>query len=221
MLLNSKVLKWLLAVLYFILIIGLFGTTEFGNDISRLLGFPHLISGMPEGMLVIAITFASQALFIFSAGAKNLCQPVRRRRLIIPFIMFIFLMSILAMGVIFSIDELLYLYRYGRSREIIALAIIILSWILWGFVFFVRYKNYERYKILKRLVTVMIAGSLLELLVAIPSHIIVSKRPGCFAGLGTGLSILCGVALMLWSFGPGIILLFLRNKYQKEKKTEK
>lgn len=63
-------------------------------------------------------------------------------------------------------------------------------------------------------------GSLLELLVAIPSHVIVSRRPGCFVGMFTGLGVSSGITVMLWAFGPGIILLFLRNKHRRESRQK-
>jgi len=74
----------------------------------------------------------------------------------------------------------------------------------------------ERYKTLRNFITTMLAGSLLSLMVSIPSHIIVSRRPGCFVGMMTSLGISSGIFVMLWAFGPGIIILFLREKRKTE-----
>jgi hypothetical protein len=37
----------------------------------------------------------------------------------------------------------------------------------------------------------------------------------------TGLGVSGGIAVMLWAFGPGIILLFLRERHRRESKEER
>ncbi len=59
------------------------------------------------------------------------------------------------------------------------------------------------------LVLLLIGGSVAELLIAGAAHTVTSRRPGCFAGLTAALAIMAGCSVMLWAFGPGIILLFL------------
>ena len=51
-------------------------------------------------------------------------------------------------------------------------------------------------------------GSLAELLVAVPSHILVRWRGDCSAPLGTFIAIAAGFAVLLLSFGPGVFYLF-------------
>jgi hypothetical protein len=36
--------------------------------------------------------------------------------------------------------------------------------------------------------------------------------------LGTAAGIAAGICAMLWAFGPGIVLLFLKERYQDEQK---
>jgi hypothetical protein len=57
----------------------------------------------------------------------------------------------------------------------------------------------------------LLAGSVLELLVAVPTHIAVRQRRECCAGIATGLGICAGVAVMLLSFGPSIGFLYYRR----------
>jgi hypothetical protein len=74
----------------------------------------------------------------------------------------------------------------------------------------------SRYSALGRLAGAIFAGSLVELLATVPSHVIVSRRPVCLVGLGTMLGIIAGCYAMLFSFGPMIVLLFLRPRHRRE-----
>jgi len=65
--------------------------------------------------------------------------------------------------------------------------------------------------LLKRIVRWLLRGSLLELLVAVPSHIIVRRRDDCCAPLGTFWGIATGISVMLLCFGPGVFFLFVER----------
>jgi hypothetical protein len=60
----------------------------------------------------------------------------------------------------------------------------------------------------------LLGGSVLELLVAILSHVIVRRRAECCAGMLTGLGIILGTAIMIVALGPGVFFLFYR-RYQQ------
>ena len=55
----------------------------------------------------------------------------------------------------------------------------------------------------------LIAGSALELVVAVPSHIIVRNRGDCCGGFLTGTGICIGVVVAFISFGPSVLLAVL------------
>jgi len=59
-----------------------------------------------------------------------------------------------------------------------------------------------------KLVRWLLRGSILELLIAVPSHIAVRGRSDCCAGAGTFCGIATGISVMLLSFGPGVLFLF-------------
>jgi hypothetical protein len=54
----------------------------------------------------------------------------------------------------------------------------------------------------------LLAGSILELLVAVPSHVIVRGRDECCAGLYTTVGLVTGISVMLLSLGPGVFFLY-------------
>jgi hypothetical protein len=55
----------------------------------------------------------------------------------------------------------------------------------------------------------LLRGSILELLIAVPSHVLVRRRDDCCAPAGTFWGIATGISVMLLCFGPGIFFLFV------------
>jgi hypothetical protein len=86
-----------------------------------------------------------------------------------------------------------------------------LLWIIWGVVFY-RYARADDPEVLtKRATRWLLRGSILELLVAVPSHIVVRHRNDCCAPIGTFWGIVTGISIMLLSFGPGVFFLFVER----------
>jgi hypothetical protein len=83
------------------------------------------------------------------------------------------------------------------------------AWVVWGIVFY-RYARGTPDAV-TRAVTWLLRGSVLELLIAIPSHVIVRRRDECCAPIGTGIGISTGLAIMFLSFGPSVILLYQKR----------
>lgn len=92
-----------------------------------------------------------------------------------------------------------------------ALVTLLLFWLVWAIAFrhFARNDNPEA--LLKRSTRWLLRGSILELLVAVPSHIIVRRREDCCAPLGTFWGIVTGLSVMLLCFGPGVYFLFVER----------
>jgi hypothetical protein len=59
-----------------------------------------------------------------------------------------------------------------------------------------------------RLYRWLVAGSVLELLIAIPSHIIVNRRHDCTAPFVSSFGVATGLAMLLMSIGPGALFLY-------------
>ena len=65
-----------------------------------------------------------------------------------------------------------------------------------------------------RVYQTLLAGSVLELFVAIPMHLVVRRRTECCAGMMTALGIGVGVTVMLIALGPAVFFLFYRRYRQ-------
>ena len=199
---NMKILRWILLILYIAIIIGLLGMTYYHGE--------NLQQKLLSTIILFITTVIAQTVFILGIGTADLCTPVTKRRLIIPVIIAAVMMTALIAGITLALGELIF-NNQGEWFAYVFWSIVAITWLAWGLIFFLWGTKTQRYNTLRNFVSTMFAGSLLSLMISIPSHIIVSKRPGCLVGLGTGLGIYSGVIVMFWAFGPGIILLFLRE----------
>ena len=51
-------------------------------------------------------------------------------------------------------------------------------------------------------------GSILELMIAVPTHIVARYRDYCCAGFMTFIGLTMGISVMLFAFGPALYFLF-------------
>lgn len=83
------------------------------------------------------------------------------------------------------------------------------SWLIWSVAFYAYYRNASVR--LTKTVKWLLAGSVLELLIAVPAHAIVRQREDCSAPVATGFGIATGLAVMLACFGPGVLALYRKR----------
>lgn len=96
---------------------------------------------------------------------------------------------------------------------------VLILWAGWAAIFH-RYKAGDSAK-LERMVGWLIKGSILELLIVVPCHVIVRQREDCSAPGVTGYGIATGVAVMLMAFGPSVLFLYQKRlaQYHPERKS--
>jgi len=90
-------------------------------------------------------------------------------------------------------------------------AVFLTLWGLWFLLFYRFSISHDPESILARGTRWLLRGSILELLIAVPSHIAVRRRDECCAPASTFLGIATGISLMLISFGPGVFWLFVQR----------
>lgn len=84
-----------------------------------------------------------------------------------------------------------------------------LPWIVWGVLFYRCCRNCG--DPISRGLAWMFRGSVLELLIAVPAHIVMRRRHDCSAPAVNGFGIAAGISIMLLSFGPSVLLLFKKR----------
>jgi hypothetical protein len=96
------------------------------------------------------------------------------------------------------------------------------NWSLWLLLFYRFSVSHDPASLLTRGTRWLLRGSILELLVAVPSHIAVRGRNDCCAPGGTFWGLATGISIMLISFGPGVFFLFAQRvaRLRPKKSTE-
>ena len=137
-------------------------------------------------------------------------RPVARRHIITTVLAAAFMMGVLAFGAAASIVE--FGYKPGEKGSLWPIVAIVLgSWVFWA-LWFYRCANTRRPDgKLKKITRFLWTGSILELLIAIPTHIVARQRNYCCAGLFTFVGITCGMSVMLFAFGPAVYFLFVER----------
>jgi hypothetical protein len=83
------------------------------------------------------------------------------------------------------------------------------AWLLWAILFYVYFRNSSA--VATRLISWLLKGSVLELLIVVPCHVIVRRRHDCSAPIATSFGIATGLAIMLLSFGPSVLFLYKKR----------
>jgi hypothetical protein len=141
-------------------------------------------------------------------------RPMSRRPLALTVLASALMMGALVAGTIYSLTE----FAFGDKAvddahfiltDWIALGLGVSVWCVWALIFFRVSRKSEPQDFVSRLSKTLLKGSILELLVAVPTHIVARCRDYCCAGFMTFIGLTLGLSVMLFSFGPGVFFLFV------------
>jgi hypothetical protein len=182
--------------------------------------------------LWLAVLLAGQALLLLLPINIAERRLPARRPLKIPVIVTAFFLANLLFAGILSIifaaygDKIPDTFDLGGSNDksgvgalLTGILFLMIFWLVWSIVFRRATQSDEPDALFKRSTRWLLRGSILELLVAVPSHVIVRRRDDCCAPAGTFWGIATGISVMLLCFGPGVFFLFV-ERFQKLKPKE-
>jgi hypothetical protein len=135
-------------------------------------------------------------------------RPVTRRPLALTIGAAALMMSTLAVGAFCAIYEFGFHEAGGHWTIWTALGLGLGAWCGWGWIFFRMSRMVEGEDFVSRICRWLFNGSILELLIAVPTHIVARYRDYCCAGVMTFIGLTMGMSVMLFSFGPGVFFLF-------------
>lgn len=176
--------------------------------------------------IVLGILLASQAILLFLSVDRSQKRLKPRTHILISVALGALLTAILTTGVVSSLafairgdklfdffDNLSKSLLGSRNDDYFGIFWTLVSWgalwIVWGIVFYLHFRN--RNEVITRAVSWALKGSILELLVAVPCHVIVRRRHDCSAPAVTSFGIVTGIAIMLLSFGPSVLFLYKKR----------
>lgn len=165
---------------------------------------------VPQYWIFIGILLVCEAGLLFLPMRIERKRPVARRHVLLPIIVAGFLTGALLFGVILSLDEFIQQDRTLDDEWVswTALASWILLWLVWSVVFYRMSRDKDPRHVILYQCRRLMQGSVIALLVAVPTHIVARCRDYCCAGFATFIGITFGIAVMLLSFGPGIFFLY-------------
>ena len=137
-------------------------------------------------------------------------RPVTRGALGPTVTLVALMMALLGVGALGS----LYAAAYGDNPPVAAepwpLGILAVSlWVLWGAVFHRLSRTQSPLDFISNVSARLVRGSILELLIAVPCHIVIRCRENCCAGIYTMFGLAMGLSVMLFAFGPAVFFLYV------------
>jgi hypothetical protein len=167
-------------------------------------GIYFLLVGLGVSLMAVPIT-------------RDWVSPVKRGSIVWPLVGSVLTGLLLLVGAGAASYEF-WLYEHkepGDSELILVLSVgAALAWGTWFVVLCYCSRSVDRTTLSGRLAFWLLAGSLLELLVAIPMHMIIRRRGECSTGLLTGFGIGLGIFVMLVALGPAVFFLCYRRYRQ-------
>ena len=224
--------KWgiVISISYALILLGLIVPGSMfvaGGDFSKWSG---LIRGVKDSYtdgtfwILAGAILASQALLLFLSVDTSYKRLKPRAHVLVSCALVALLTAILTTAVFWSLGVAIrgdkffdffdnFSKHFFGNDDYFAIFWILIFWgglwLLWGIVFYLYFRSSS--DVVTSLISWLLKGSVLELLIAVPCHIIVRRRHDCSAPIATSFGIATGIAIMLLSFGPSVLFLYKKR----------
>ena len=208
--------KWgiLISVFYTLILLALIVPGASLLALYKFEGWGKLLGTVTEAYgdwmlwLLIAAVLTSQALLLFLSVDTSQKRLKPRSHILVSVTVGALLIALLSSAVIWSLGFAIRGEGFWKSlfdKEVNLLFFWGALWVLWGILFYLYFRNSSA------VVTWLLKGSVLELLIVVPCHVIVRRRHDCSAPLATSFGVATGTAIMLLSFGPSVLFLYKKR----------
>jgi len=160
----------------------------------------------------LVIFLSGQALLLFLSVDTSFKRLNPRAHILVSGTVSALLLAVLTAAGIFSLGFGVSGDKFGDtyfSAERNVWGFCFVLWLLWGILFYFYFRNSSA--VVTRLLSWLLKGSVLELLIAVPCHIIVRRRHDCSAPIVTSFGIASGLAIMVLTFGPSVLFLYKKR----------
>jgi hypothetical protein len=162
--------------------------------------------------LFLGVMVLSQATLLVVPVQVASRRSVAKRSLLWPVVTAGMMMGGLAVGAMYSLYE--FAVRDKGFEGLFWWAAIVSGVVVWGawaVLFYRSSRGIEPADLVSRQCRLMFKGSILELLIAVPAHIVARNRDYCCAGAMTFIGLTLGISVMLFSFGPAVFFLYVER----------
>jgi len=182
-------------------------------------------AGWATGGAYLAGVLLVQVLFVFGAGATDLCDPIPSSRLWIPVLVASFILGLEAGGLFLAIDEAAWAYT-GYTHQWSAWAALatlcacfLVVWMVSGLVLWRWVRRLPRMRALFRLALAILICSSGTMVVAIACLEYATSRPGPAWRAGQGPAIAVNIGFTASILGVGLIawLKCFSSRYERQK----
>ena len=192
-----------IAALYGLLLLGMLSLPAIAWTNQSDLGF---VVWLAVGITVFLL--AGGSLLLIPLRVRNR-RPITRGSIWLPLVGSSICVAILVFAGALALQELL---KTSNERFVPWMAIgVALAWIIWLLIFGYMSRRTDPQRLNARLYKSIFVGSVLELLVAVPMHVVVRRRNECCAGMQTGFAICVGAAMAIIALGPAVFVLYHRR----------
>jgi Ni/Fe-hydrogenase subunit HybB-like protein len=162
--------------------------------------------------ILIAAVVAGQVLLLFLSVDSSQKRLKPRTHIAISVAVSSMLFGLLSLAVIYCVGVVIRSDEFGTGYLDTAAKFAgawVALWVLWGVFFYLYLRNSTH--AVTHVISWLLKGSVLELLIAVPCHVIVRRRGDCSAPAATSFGIATGIAVMLLCFGPSVLFLFKKR----------
>jgi hypothetical protein len=157
----------------------------------------------------IIIVLGGQTLLLFLSVDTSQKRLKPRAHILVSCAVGAILTALLTFAVIGSIGVAVRGDKFGEGTFANPFLFLGVAWVFWGVVFYFFLRDSSA--VVTRVISWLLKGSVLELLIAVPCHVIVRRRHECSAPAVTSFGIVAGIAIMLLSFGPSVLFLYKKR----------
>ncbi len=215
--------KWgiVISVFYALIVLGLLapaGLILAGDTDPLKTVFSQYLLSMFEAQLSwlvwtpIAAVVAGQAALLFLSVDTSFKKLKPRTHVAVSVTVTSMLFGLLTFAAIYSLDAAFRDNDFENGyfdTPVSVIGLWMALWLLWAILFALYFRNSSAS--VTRAISWLLRGSVLELLIAVPSHIVVRRRGDCSAPVATSFGIVTGIAVMLLCFGPSVLLLYKKR----------
>jgi hypothetical protein len=164
---------------------------------------------LPYWLWLGVMVIGQAALLVVPVRVTNR-RPVTRRSLLWPIVTAGLMTGGLAVGAMYC------LYEFAMRDKALdgwfwwaGLGAGMVVWCVWSVLFYRASRGAAPSDVVSRQCRLLLRGSILELLVAVPTHIVARSRNYCCAGVMTFIGLTLGISVMLFSYGPAVFFLYV------------